>query len=149
MSSPTPMESALQQAQQAAARGEVPVGAVVVHQGRIIAQAGNETKQSGDITAHAELLAIKRACAALGTERLTDCDLYVTLEPCTMCAGAISHARLRRVYFGASDPKGGAVVSGVRFFEADTCHHAPSVYEGIGEMQSAELLREFFRKKRA
>lgn len=144
----SPMDDALEQAQLAAARGEVPVGAVVVHDGRIIAAAGNETKQSGDITAHAELLAIRRACAALGTERLTDCDLYVTLEPCTMCAGAISHARLRRLYFGATDPKGGAVVSGVRYFEAETCHHKPSVYEGIGETPSATLLKEFFSAKR-
>lgn len=149
MAASSPMDDALEQARQAAARGEVPVGAVIVHEGRIIAKAGNETKQNGDSTAHAELLAIMRACKTLGTERLNDCDLYVTLEPCTMCAGAISHARLRRVYFGATDPKGGAVVSGVRFFEAATCHHAPSVYEGIGETQAATLLKDFFKQKRA
>lgn len=142
------MESALDQARQAAARGEVPVGAVVVLDGQIIAAAGNETLANGDITAHAELVAIRRACATLGTTRLTDCDLYVTLEPCTMCAGAISHARLRRLYFGASDEKGGAVHSGVRFFEASTCHHAPETYSGIGEAEAARLLKSFFAAKR-
>ncbi|HEV2558950.1 MAG TPA: nucleoside deaminase [Microvirga sp.] len=143
-----PMGLALDEARAAAARGEVPVGAVVVRGGEVIASAGNRPREAHDPTAHAEILAIRRACAALGDERLTGCDLYVTLEPCTMCAAAISFARIRRVYFGAPDPKGGAVESGVRFFSALTCHHAPEVYGGIREGEAAALLRAFFAEKR-
>jgi len=143
-----PMTLALDQAREAAARGEVPVGAVIVRDGVIIAAAGNRPRALNDPTAHAEMLAIRRACEALSDERLTGCDLYVTLEPCTMCAAAISFARIRRVYFGASDPKGGAVDSGVRFFAAETCHHAPEVYGGIRESEAAGLLRGFFAGRR-
>lgn len=143
-SDPTSMEVALQEAQAAALRGEVPVGAVIVRGGAVIARAGNRMRERKDPTAHAELLAIQQACAVLGNERLGDCDLYVTLEPCAMCAAAISFARVRRVYFGASDPKGGAVENGVRFFNQPTCHHAPEVYGGIGESQSRAILRTFF-----
>jgi tRNA(adenine34) deaminase len=114
----------------------------------VIATAGNRTLTDRDPTAHAEVLAIREAAEKLGTERLTDCDLYVTLEPCTMCAGAISFARIRRLYFGAPDPKGGAVEHGVRFFAAPTCHHRPEVFGGIGEQESATLLREFFAARR-
>lgn len=142
------MGEALSEAEAAAARGEVPVGAVIVRNGRIIARAGNRPRAAHDPTAHAEILAIRAACAALEDERLTGCDLYVTLEPCTMCAAAISFARLRRVYFGAADPKGGAVESGVRFFRAPTCHHAPEVYGGIRESEAAALLRAFFAARR-
>ena len=142
------MEAALKEAEAAAARGEVPVGAVVVCGDRIVAQAGNRTLEMKDPTAHAELLAIREACTALGNERLTDCDLYVTLEPCPMCAAAISFARIRRLYFGADDPKGGAVESGVRFFGDPSCHHAPEVYGGMAETESAALLRDFFRARR-
>jgi tRNA(Arg) A34 adenosine deaminase TadA len=143
-----PMARALDQARAAAARGEVPVGAVVVKDGRILAAAGNAPRALHDPTAHAEILAIRRACEALADERLTGCDLYVTLEPCTMCAAAISFARIRRLYFGAPDPKGGAVENGVRFFSAPTCHHAPEVYGGIRESDAAELLRAFFAERR-
>ncbi len=147
--SPTPMELALEAAQAAAARGEVPVGAVIVAgDGAIVARAGNRTLELKDPTAHAELLAIRAACDRLGSERLTECDLYVTLEPCAMCAAAISFARIRRLYFGAADPKGGAVEHGVRFFAQPTCHHAPEVYGGIGELQAGDLLRSFFRDRR-
>jgi tRNA(adenine34) deaminase len=148
--SPTtdPMALALDQARAAAARGEVPVGAVVVKDGEVIAAAGNRPRALNDPTAHAELLAIRQACESLQDERLTGCDLYVTLEPCTMCAAAISFARIRRVYFGAYDPKGGAVESGVRFFSATTCHHAPEVYGGIRESESAGLLKGFFEERR-
>lgn len=142
------MARALDEARRAAARGEVPIGAAITRDGVVIAAAGNRTIELRDPTAHAELLAIREAAAALGSERLTDCDLHVTLEPCTMCAGAISFARLRRVYYGASDPKGGAVESGVRFFAAETCLHRPEVYGGIGEVESAELLRGFFAGRR-
>lgn len=151
MSSPpqTPMEIALDEARLAAARGEVPVGAVIVDgQGGVVARAGNETRQRNDPTAHAEMLAIRQAAAALGVERLSDCDLYVTLEPCAMCAGAISFARLRRLYYGAADPKGGGVAHGGRFFAQPTCHHRPEVYDGIGEAAAAELLRGFFAARR-
>lgn len=144
----SPMDAALDEARQAARRGEVPVGAVIVYNRKIIAAAGNETMAGHDITAHAELLAIRRACIALGTQRLTDCDLYVTLEPCTMCAGAVSHARIRRLYFGATDEKGGAVTSGVQFFNAPTCHHVPDVYSGICELEASTLLKRFFADKR-
>lgn len=143
-SDPTPMDVALAEAQAAAERGEVPVGAVIVQDGAVIARAGNRMRGLKDPTAHAEVLAIRDACATLGNERLADCDLYVTLEPCAMCAAEISFARLRRVYFGAIDPKGGAVESGPRFFNQPTCHHVPEVYGGIGETQSRALLQQFF-----
>jgi tRNA(Arg) A34 adenosine deaminase TadA len=143
------MALALAEAEAAAARGEVPVGAVVVADGQIVSSAGNRTRELADPTAHAEILAIREASAKLTAERLTGADIYVSLEPCTMCAGAISFARLRRLYYGADDEKGGAVRNGVRFFTAPTCHHAPEIYAGIGEAQAAALLREFFRKKRS
>jgi tRNA(adenine34) deaminase len=142
------MDSALEQARAAGAAGEVPIGCVIVRDGQVIAQAGNRTLIDRDPTAHAELLAIRQAARALGSERLTDCDLYVTLEPCTMCAGAISFARIRRLYYGAADPKGGAVDSGVRFFAAPTCHHVPEVYPSVGEREAATLLTDFFRARR-
>ncbi len=142
------MDAALEEALAAAEMSEVPVGAVVVLNGQIIAQAGNRTRTLKDPTAHAENIAIRMACEKLGRDRLTDCDLYVTLEPCTMCAGTISHARLRRLYFGATDEKGGAVISGVRFFSAPTCHHAPEIYPGIGESEASAVLKRFFEQKR-
>ena len=143
------MELALAEAIDAADRGEVPVGAVVVSsEGEVLARAGNRTLELRDPTAHAELLAIRAAAGKLGSERLVDCDLYVTLEPCAMCAAAISLARVRRLYFGASDPKGGAVEHGPRFFGQATCHHAPEVYGGIGETAAAELLKDFFAARR-
>lgn len=146
---PEPMNIALAEAEAAAARGEVPVGAVVVDSsGQVIAQAGNRTLELKDPTAHAELLAIRQAAQAIGSERLTGCDLYVTLEPCTMCAGAISFARIRRLYFAASDEKMGAVEHGSRFFAQDTCHHAPDVYSGIGESDAKALLKDFFKARR-
>jgi tRNA(adenine34) deaminase len=148
MALPAYMQFALDEARAAAEHGEVPVGCVIVRDGQVIARAGNRTLADKDPTAHAELLAIRQAAAALGSERLTDCDLYVTLEPCTMCAAAMSFARIRRLYFGASDPKGGAVEHGVRFFSAGTCHHRPEVYGGINESECAELLREFFAARR-
>jgi tRNA(adenine34) deaminase len=126
----------------------VPIGCVIVRDGRIVATAGNRTLRDRDPSAHAELLAIRQAAGLLGSERLTDCDLYVSLEPCTMCAAAISFARIRRLYYGATDPKGGAVDSGVRFYSSPTCHHAPDVYPGIGEADAARLLRDFFRARR-
>jgi tRNA(adenine34) deaminase len=143
------MDLALAKAEAAGADGEVPVGAVVVSsEGEVLAAAGNRTLASRDPTAHAELIAIREACAKLGSERLTGCDLYVTLEPCAMCAAAISFARIRRLYFGAADPKGGAVEHGVRFFADPTCHHVPDVYGGIGEARAADLLRRFFAARR-
>src|ERR687888_2560200 len=142
------MELALDEAYAARNAGEVPIGCVIVCDGDLIAQAGNRTLAERDPTAHAEMVAIRRAAAALGSERLVDCDLYVTLEPCTMCAAAISFARIRRLYYGAADPKGGAVDSGVRFFASPTCHHAPEVYSAVGESEAAALLREFFRERR-
>ena len=148
MSRMSSMEEALIEARLAAGRDETPVGAVIVFEDRIIARAGNETRALRDPTAHAEILAIRRACEAVGEERLPGFDLYVTLEPCAMCAAAISFARIRRLYFGASDPKGGAVENGPRFYAQPTCRHAPEVYSGIGEQASAELLRDFFRAKR-
>ena len=148
MAAPSFMQLALDEARAAAARGEVPVGCVVVREGDVVARAGNRTLADKDPTAHAELLAIRAAAVALGTERLTDCDLYVTLEPCAMCAAAMSFARVRRLYFGAGDPKGGAVENGVRFFAAATCHHRPEVYGGINESDAAALLREFFAARR-
>ena len=139
------MELALAEGRAAAARGEVPVGAVVVGSaGNVLARAGNRTRELNDPTAHAEVLAIRAACAALGDERLTGCDLYVTLEPCPMCAGAISFARIRRLYYGASDPKSGGVEHGARVFSQSTCHHAPEIYAGLGEAEATELLRTFF-----
>lgn len=142
------MDLALEQARAAEAAGEVPVGCVVVRDGTVIAEAGNRTLGDRDPTAHAEIIAIRDAAAVLGSERLSDCDLYVTLEPCAMCAAAISLARVRRLYYGARDPKGGAVESGVRFFAAPTCHHRPEVYGGIGESAAAGLLRGFFAARR-
>lgn len=142
------MAVAFEEAEAAAARGEVPVGAVVAREGIILARAGNRTRELADPTAHAEMLAIRAACAATGEERLVGADLHVTLEPCAMCAAAISFARIRRLYYGASDPKGGAVESGVRYFSSPTCHHAPEVYAGIGEIRAAQMLREFFRDRR-
>ncbi len=146
---PPGMQAALEEAQSAATMGEVPVGAAVVKDGAIIARAHNAPRESHDPTAHAEMLAIRRAAAALGAERLTGCDLYVTLEPCPMCAGAIVHARIARVYYGASDPKGGAVEHGCRTFEQPTCLHRPEVYAGLGEDEAATLLRGFFRERRS
>ena len=144
-----PMEMALAEAEAAGHRGEVPVGACVVSAGgEVLARAGNRTIELRDPSAHAELLAIREACAHLGSERLTTCDLYVTLEPCAMCAAAISFARLRRLYFGASDAKGGAVEHGPRFFSQATCHHAPEVYGGIGETRAVALLKTFFAARR-
>lgn len=143
-----PMAIALEEARAAAGRGEVPVGAVIARDGAVIARAGNRTRELNDPTAHAEMLVIREACRMLGQERLTGLDLYVTLEPCTMCAGAISFARLRRLYYGAEDPKGGAVASGARFFGQPTCHHAPDVYAGMSEREAARLLRTFFAGKR-
>jgi tRNA(adenine34) deaminase len=141
------MDLPFDEARAAAAAGEVPIGCVIVRAGEVIARAGNRTLRDRDPTAHAEVLAIRQATAA-GSERLPDCDLYVTLEPCTMCAAAISFARVRRLYYGAADPKGGAVESGVRFFAAATCHHRPEVYAGIGEAQAAAMLRAFFAARR-
>ncbi|MBA3040650.1 MAG: nucleoside deaminase [Alphaproteobacteria bacterium] len=142
------MVAALAEAKRAGERGEVPIGAVVVADGRIVASAGNETRALNDVTAHAEILAIRRAAEAVGDERLSGADLYVTLEPCTMCAAAISFARIRRLYYGAEDPKGGGVDNGVRFYTQPTCHHAPEVYSGLGETESASLLRDFFQNRR-
>jgi tRNA(adenine34) deaminase len=143
------MQLALEDARAAAARGEVPVGCVLVRNGEVVARAGNRTLELRDPTAHAELLAIRAAAAALQSERLSDCDLYVTLEPCAMCAAAMSFARIRRLYFGAADPKGGAVENGVRFFASPTCHHRPEVYGGISESECAGLLKEFFQARRS
>jgi len=142
------MDLALAEARAAAAAGEVPVGCVVVRNGAVIAKTHNRAIVDRDPTAHAEMLAIRAAAAALGSERLADCDLYVTLEPCAMCAAAMAFARIRRLYYGAADPKGGAVENGVRFFTAPTCHHRPEVYGGIGEAEAAALLKDFFRARR-
>ncbi|MFN3319151.1 MAG: nucleoside deaminase [Allorhizobium sp.] len=142
------MEAAFEEARAAGERGEVPIGAVVVHDGEILGRAGNETRALNDVTAHAEILAIRRAAAAIGDERLIDADLYVTLEPCTMCAAAISFARIRRLYYAAGDLKGGAVENGVRFYQQPTCHHVPEVYSGIRESEAAEMLRGFFQERR-
>lgn len=143
-----PLQRAFDEARAAADRGEVPVGAVVMRGGRMLASAGNRTLELSDPTAHAELLAIRMACAALKSERLVGCDLYVTLEPCAMCAGAVSFARLRRLYFAADDPKGGAVEHGPRLFSQPTCHHAPEIYGGLREAEAAELLKAFFASRR-
>ena len=148
MKRPDFMAQAFAEAEAAAERGEVPIGAVIVHGTEIVARAGNRTRELNDATAHAEILAIREASDRLGQERLTGLDLYVTLEPCTMCAAAISFARLRRLYFGAADDKGGAVVSGVRFYTSPTCHHAPDVYAGIGETRASEMLKGFFKDRR-
>jgi len=145
---PFPMRAALDAARVAATEGEVPVGAVVTLDGAIVATASNAPRRLCDPTAHAEMLAIRAAAQALGRDRLEDCDLWVTLEPCAMCAGAIAHARIRRVYYGAADAKGGAVEHGPRFFAQPTCHHRPDVYPGIGAAESAELLRGFFAARR-
>jgi len=144
----TPMDQALEEARLAADAGEVPVGAVVVHKGEIIAAEHNRMRQTGDATAHAEMLAISAALKIVGGMRLAACDIYVTLEPCTMCAGAIAHARLRRVYFGAEDQKGGAVENGVRFFAHKSCHHRPEIISGIGAEKSSRLLSAFFAARR-
>ena len=147
---PAPLEIALGEAEAAAARGEVPVGAVVADKaGIVIARAGNRTLELKDPTAHAELLAIRVAAEILGSERLIDCDLFVTLEPCAMCAAAISFARIRRLYFAAGDEKMGAVEHGPRFYSQPTCHHAPDVYSGLGEERAKVLLRDFFKSRRA
>jgi tRNA(adenine34) deaminase len=142
------MDLALVEARAAAAAGEVPVGCVVVRNGVALAKTFNRTLADRDPTAHAEMLAIREVAAALKTERLNDCDLYVTLEPCAMCAAAISFARIRRLYYGASDPKGGAIENGVRFFDSPSCHHRPELYAGIGELEAASLLKNFFRERR-
>jgi tRNA(adenine34) deaminase len=142
------MEMALDEARAAGAAGEVPVGCLIVRDGAVVARAGNRTLADADPTAHAELLAIRQAAAALGSERLTECDLYVTLEPCAMCAAAIAFARIRRLYYGAADPKGGAVENGVRFFASPTCHHRPEIYGGMAEAEASALLKEFFKERR-
>jgi tRNA(adenine34) deaminase len=145
---PLPMQRALDAARSAAAAGEVPIGAVIVKDGSVIAEAHNAPRDLHDPTAHAEILAIRAAAQALGDERLTGCELWVTLEPCAMCAGAITHARIARLYYAASDPKGGAVEHGARVFEQEQCLHRPEVYSGIGEDEAAEMLRGFFRERR-
>ncbi|PZO92277.1 MAG: tRNA-specific adenosine deaminase [Sphingomonas sanxanigenens] len=145
---PDPMRLALDLAAEAAAAGEVPVGAVIVQDGAIVAAAANATRRLNDPTAHAEMIAIRAAAEKLGAERLGGCDLHVTLEPCAMCAGAIAHARIARLYYGAPDPKGGGVEYGGRIFAQPTCHHRPEVYSGMGEAESASLLRAFFAARR-
>ena len=142
------MGDALALAEAAIAVGEVPVGAVIVRDGKIIGRGHNRTRIDQDPTAHAEIVAIRQATQSLGNDRLEDCDLWVTLEPCTMCAGAIAHARIKRLYYAAEDPKGGAVDNGVRFFDAPTCHHRPDVYAGLESERSAKLLLDFFRGRR-
>jgi tRNA(adenine34) deaminase len=142
------MDIALEAARAAGQSGEVPIGCAVVHDGAVVARAGNRTLADRDPTAHAEIIAIRAAAAALGSERLTDCDLYVTLEPCAMCAAAISFARIRRLYYGAADPKGGAVDNGVKFFASPSCHHRPEVYGGLAEAETSTLLKGFFQAKR-
>jgi len=142
------MQMALNEARAAAERGEVPVGAVLVRGAEVIARDGNRTRELNDPTAHAEILVLRAGGALLKSERLLNCDLYVTLEPCAMCAAALSFARIRRLYFGASDPKGGGVEHGPRFYAQPTCHHVPEVYGGIAERQAAEVLRAFFRDRR-
>jgi tRNA(adenine34) deaminase len=143
------MERALREARLAAERGEVPIGAVIVGpDGTVLAEAGNRTEETRDPTAHAEMLVIRAAAAKLGAPRLVDCDLYVTLEPCPMCAQAISFARIRRLYWGAADPKGGGIEHGPRIFDQPTCHHKPELYPGIAEAEAGELLRAFFKQRR-
>jgi tRNA(adenine34) deaminase len=148
INAPSLMDLALKAAEKAGNAGEVPIGCVIVRGNEVIATAGNRTLTDRDPTAHAEVLAIRQAASAIGSERLVECDLYVTLEPCTMCAAAISLARIRRLYYGAGDPKGGAVDSGVRFFASPTCHHAPEIYSAVGESEAATLLRDFFKARR-
>ena len=148
MNAPSFMDLALKAAEKAGKSGEVPIGCVIVRDGKVLAAASNRTLNDRDPTAHAEILAIRDAARELGSERLADCDLYVTLEPCTMCAGAISFARIRRLYYGAADPKGGAVESGVRFFASPTCHHVPEIYSAVGDNEAAALLKEFFKARR-
>lgn len=144
------MQRAIEEARAAGERGEVPVGTVVVAKtGESLAIAGNRTRELSDPTAHAEVLAIRAACAALGSERLVDCDIYVTLEPCPMCAAAISFARVRRLFYAASDPKGGGVEHGARVFNQPTCHHVPEIYSGLGEFEAATLLKNFFAERRS
>lgn len=145
---PSPMARALELAREAASAGEVPVGAVVVKDGAVLAEAHNAPRELADPTAHAEVLALRRAAAALGSERLEGCELWVTLEPCAMCAAAVSIARIKALNFGAEDPKGGGVVHGARIFSQPTCHHRPELLGGIGEAESAELLRRFFAERR-
>lgn len=145
---PQPMQTALEAARKAAEAGEVPVGAVIVKHGEVVAVAANATRSPPDPTGHAEMRAIRMAADRLGDDRLTGCDMYVTLEPCVMCAGAIAHARIARLYYGASDPKGGGVEHGARVFEQEQCMHAPEVYSGMGEEEAAELLRDFFKARR-
>jgi len=142
------MDFALEEARAAGAAGEVPVGCVIVRDGAVVARAANRTLADADPTAHAELLAIRRAAASLGSERLTECDLYVTLEPCAMCAAAIAFARIRRLYYGAADPKGGAVENGVRFFASPSCHHRPEIYGGMAAADASALLKGFFKERR-
>ena len=148
MNAPSFMDLALKAAEKAGNSGEVPIGCVIVREGKVVAAASNRTLTDRDPTAHAEILAIRDAARELGSERLADCDLYVTLEPCTMCAAAISFARIRRLYYGAADPKGGAVESGVRFFASPTCHHVPEIYSAVGDNEAAALLKEFFKARR-
>jgi len=142
------MDMALQEARAAGEHGEVPVGCVIVRDGKVIARAGNRTLTDCDPTAHAEIVAIRQAAVLLGSERLDDCDLYVTLEPCAMCAGAVAFARIRRLYYGAADPKGGAVENGVQFFASPTCHHRPEVYGAMAEAEAGTLLKDFFQERR-
>ena len=142
------MDMALQEARAAGSRGEVPIGCVIVRGGEVIARAGNRTLGDRDPTAHAEIVAIRQAAALLGSEHLDDCDLYVTLEPCVMCAGAVAFARIRRIHYGAADAKGGAVDNGVKFFASPTCHHRPEVYGGMAETEASMLLKEFFKERR-
>jgi tRNA(adenine34) deaminase len=145
---PDPMRRALDIAKQAAAEGEVPVGAVIMRNGEIIATGANATRSGNDPTAHAEIVAIRAACTALSVDRLADCDLWVTLEPCAMCAGAIAHARIARLYYAAPDLKGGGVEHGARVFTHPTCHHRPNITTGLGEAESAAMLRSFFADRR-
>ena len=142
------MDLALAEARAAGEHGEVPIGCVIVHDGAVVARAGNRTLADRDPTAHAEIVAIRAAGSALGSERLADCDLYVTLEPCAMCAGALAFARIRRLYYGAPDSKGGAVDNGVKFFASPSCHHRPEVYGGLAEAETSALLKKFFKERR-
>ena len=145
---PSFMDMALEEARAAQARGEVPVGCVIVRGSEVVVRAGNRTVADRDPTAHAELLALRMAASSIGSERLTGCDVYVTLEPCAMCAAAMSFARIRRLYYGAADPKGGAVDNGVRFFAQPSCHHRPEVYGGVSESEASVLLKDFFAARR-
>ena len=145
---PQPMRRALDLAARAGAAGEVPVGAVVIRDGIVVGEGANATRAGHDPTAHAEIVAIRAAAATLGAERLDDCDLWVTLEPCAMCAGAIAHARIARLYYGAPDPKGGGVAHGPRVFSQPTTHHRPEIHDGLGEAEAARLLTDFFRARR-